>query len=327
MGNDVDQINRRNKCLQECAQADLKCEQVWIDYFEAGKISDRKARAEMKKCQKEHSDCIARCVPGVRHFDDDAKQHYKDLALECSGIAAVCMIAGAGAILLFEAPVAAGFMFAFSAGSIGMNFHFVSLEIDPIDPNFSKLPTPSLPKLPAVRPVRNTRLTASVAKAANAVLANQAQTIGLLNALRTALDRSDSAADAGDTSAEERQLKAARDFAKEVAEVLKDAMPLRLTLASQWTGPGLDFTISEQDALKLRDDLIINGFPRQFLDALKKLGVDQEEQDTLRQRLIISLASLSGFHQIRFRNLLTNRGLRAAEIGVISALEQFSRSQ
>jgi hypothetical protein len=89
----------------------------------------------------------------------------------------------------------------------------------------------------------------------------------------------------------------------------------------------LDFTISEQDALKLRDDLIINGFPRQFLDALKKLGIDQAGQDTVRQRLIIKLASLSGFHQIRFRNVLTDRGLRAAEIRSITDLELFSQSQ
>jgi hypothetical protein len=230
---EIDRIKRRDKCLQECGEELLACEKVWVDLFEAGKIATPRAQSEMRKCQREHSDCIVRCVPGARHFPDDAKHHYRDLALECAGIAAVCMIAGAGAILLFEAPVAAGFMFAFSAGSIGMNFHFVSLEVDPIDPNFSKLPTPSFPKLPAVRPVRNTRLTASVARAANAMLANQAKAIGLLKVLRTALDRSDSAADAGDTSAEERQLKAARDFAKKLAEALNDAMPLRLTLASQ----------------------------------------------------------------------------------------------
>jgi hypothetical protein len=321
----VDEIERQNRCLKACGEAFLASEQVWERLFDDKKITAERTLLEFKKCSKVHHVCCDECVPRRRRTSDEQKEFYDTLGTECLGIASVGTIAAVGAEVIFKAPAVGVVIILFSAGALAFALGYTLLLVDPIDPNFSQLPIPSFPKLPTVRP--NTRLPASVAKAANAVLANQAQGIGLLNALQTALDRSDSAADAGDTSAEERQLKAARDFAKKLADVLKDAMPLRSTLASLWTGPDLDFTILEQDALKLRDDLIINGFPRQFLDALKKLGVDQEDQESLRQRLIIRLASLSGFHQIRFRDLLTDRGLRAAEIGAITALEQFSRSQ
>ena len=320
-----DEIERQNRCLKACGDAFDAIEQVWARLFNDKKIPAERTLLEFKKCSKEHHQCCDKCVPRRRSADDEAKEAYSDLGNEYLGIAALGTIGAVGAEAIFEAPAVGVVIIIFSAAAGGLALAFTLLELDPIDPNFSKLPIPSFPKLPTVRP--NTRLPASVAKAANAVLANQAQGIGLLNALQTALDRADSAADAGDTSAEEQQLKAARDFAKKLADVLRDAMPLRSTLANLWTGPDLDFTILEQDALKLRDDLIINGFPRQFFDELKKLGVDQEDQESLRQRLIVRLASLSGFHQIRFRDLLTDRGLRAAEIGGITALEQFTRSQ
>jgi hypothetical protein len=321
-----DEIERQNRCLRACGDVFDAIEQVWERLFEDKKITAERTLLEFKKCSNVHHQCCDECVPRQRRASDEQKDLCDTLGNEFLGIASVGTIAAVGAEAIFKAPAVGVVIIIFSAGALAFCVGYtLRWAIDPIDPNFSKLPIPSFPKLPTVR--SDTRLPASVAKAANAVLANQAQGIGLLNALLTALDRSDSAADAGDTSAEERQLKAARDFAKELADVHKDAMPLRSTLASLWTGPDLDFTILEQDALKLRDDLIINGFPRQFLDALKKLGVDQKDQESLRQRLIIRLASLSGFHQIRFRDLLTDRGLRAAEIGAISALEQFSRSQ
>jgi len=130
---------------------------------------------------------------------------------------------------------------------------------------------------------------------------------------------------------------AARDFfeggwacgvvAKKVAKVFKDAMSLRLTLASKWTGPGLDFSISERDALQLRDQIIVNGFPSPFLDRLKELGVDGNDRDILLQRLIVELANLPSFRQISFPDLLVDPKLRAAVLGLASSLDQFSRSR
>ncbi len=109
--------------------------------------------------------------------------------------------------------------------------------------------------------------------------------------------------------------------------LFKDAMSLRLTLASKWTGPGLDFSISERDALQLRDQIIVNGFPSPFLDRLKELGVDGNDRDILLQRLIVELANLPSFRQISFPDLLVDPKLRAAELGLASSLDQFSRSR
>jgi len=201
------------------------------------------------------------------------------------------------------------------------------INIDPIDPNFSKVPVPSFPNLPAIRPVRNTGLTISVAQAIDAVIANEEKAIGLLTALRTALDRSDEAAKAGDEGAEKRQLNAARDFAKRVAEVFKQSAPLRSTLATKWKGPGLVSSISRKDALQTRENIIINGFSSPILDALKTLVVDKTDRDILLHQLIIELANLPVRSlQTGVRDLLRDAKLRAAEGRLIRSFEQFSRT-
>src|SRR5262245_2373120 len=134
------------------------------------------------------------------------------IALEIA--AGTSAIVSLGAETIFEAPAVADIAIGVAAAVMLIGFVAIALNQCPIDPHFSKVPIPSSPKLSAVRPVKDSGLTGSVARAANAVLANQAETIGLLNALLTALDRADGASHAGDTSAEDMQLTAARDFAK-----------------------------------------------------------------------------------------------------------------
>jgi len=324
----IDELKRVDECLRRCGAKFLACEDVWQKLATQKKITEARAFAEFRKCRKADRECRDACIPEKRRFGEGQKPFLSDATIELEGIAAVGIIAAVGAAALFGAPaIVFRIIVLFSGVAAGVGLGYQLLVVDPIDPNFSKLPIPSFPKLPTVRPIRNTRLPASFATAANAVQTNQAQAIGLLNAMRTALDRSNSAAFAGDTSAEERQLKAARGFAKKLADVYRDAGALRLKLASKWTGPGVDFTISAQDALKLRDDIIINDLPRQFFDALKMLGFDQKERDSIRQSLIISLANLQGLQQIRFRDLLIDPKLRAAEMGLITLFEQFSRSR
>jgi hypothetical protein len=204
-------------------------------------------------------------------------------------------------------------------------FVLLAVIIDPNEPNFTEVPVPSFPKLPPIRPVPNTGLTASVADAANAVIANQAEAIGLLKALVTALNRSDGAAEAGDENAEKRQLNAAHDFAKRVAKVFKDAAPLRSALASKWIGSDFNFSISTRKGLKLCDELMINGFPPPFVDTLKKLGVNQKDREALLQHMIGELGEVRSFPS--FRELLKDRKLRAAEVGLTRSFEQFSRSR
>src|SRR5262245_55372934 len=192
---------------------------------------------------------------------------------------------------------------------------------DPTDPNYSEVPVPKFPKLPPVKPVPNTGLTAAVASATNAVIANQAEAIGFLKALLTALDRSDEAAKARDTAAEERQEKAAQDFARNLAEIFKRSATLQLALANKWTGPDLNVSISQKDALKIRDDVIINGFSSQFLDILKKIEPNRKKRDALEKRIMIEIVKIPD-RSLRtgFRNVLKDAKLRAApeHIGFVS---------
>jgi hypothetical protein len=127
-----------------------------------------------------------------------------------------------------------------------------------------------------------------------------------------------------DASAKRRQLNAARDFAKKIANALKNAASLRSALASKWIAPDLDFSLSKEDALKVRDEIIFNGYPPVLLNVLKKVRVDQKGRD----QLIIELAKLpSGGLQKRFGVLLRHSKLRAAEVQLARFFERFSPSR
>jgi hypothetical protein len=323
----LDELKRQQECLRGCGDKYFKIEKYWSDLIEQKKIPYNIALAEFQKATQAHVECTEKCVPRRRRFDDAQKRDYLNGGLAWLGVGGITAIAAVGAgSEIFGSEGAAIVLAVIAAGFVGCALRTEILGLDPDDPNFTELPVPLFPTFPPVQPVQNTRLTASVAAAANAVTANQAQGIGLLNALLTALNRADSAADAGDASAEANQVEAAQGFAKQLANVLRGAASFRLTLASLWTGADLDFIIPKKEVITLRDDGFINGLPKQFLDTLTKLGFDQQDQDTIRQELIAQLVDLSGVTQVRFRDLLTDATLRAGEIGVISALEQFARS-
>jgi hypothetical protein len=323
---DLDEVIRQNKCLKACGDKYLAVEQFWVDLIDSRKIPVSLALAELQKATKAHVECTAKCVPQRRRFTDEEKKDFLNGGIALLGASGICVIAGVGAASeIFGSEGALAIIAAIGIAFAGAAIRTELLLLDPDDPNFTELPVPSFSTLPPVQPVQNTRLTASVAAAANAVTANQAQGIGLLNALLTALNRADSAADAGDKAAEAKQVQAAQGFAKQLANVLRDAASLRLTLAGLWTGADLDFIIPKKDVITYRDDAFIKGFPTQFLDSLTKLGFDQQDQDTIRQELIVQLADVSGVTQVRFRDLLTDAKLRAGEIGIISALERFAR--
>jgi hypothetical protein len=323
----IDEILRQNECLEEHALALGECLAAWRRLYERNPqtVDPAVISKGMDRCRDAHDLLNKQCQPERRHFTDGQKPHIRDASLEFAGIAVISSIAGVGAATLFEAPAVGGYMLGFGACSAVAGWVFALMHVDPIDPNFTEVPVPSFPKLPPVRPVPNTGLTASVADAANAATANQAEAIGLLNALVIALNRSDGAAEAGDASAERRQLNAARDFAKKIGNALKHAAPLRSALARKWTGPDLDFSISKRDGLKLCDELMINGFPSPFLDALKKLGVRGKDRDALCCNLIGTLGKLENFP--KFRDLLKDRKLRATEAGLTRTFQQFSRSR
>jgi hypothetical protein len=322
----IDEINRLNDCLRGCADRLSACLNAWKDFADRNpKLDPNIARLGMQACSDAHFIDIQKCGIDRRHFTDDQKEGFETASLELGLIGWVGGITALGALTVFAAPLAAGVILGVSMSCVVAQFSLMALSMDPNDPNFTTVPVPSFPKLPPIRPVPNTGLTASVADAANAVIANQAQAIGLLNALVTALNRSDGAAEAGDENAEKRQLKAAHDFAKKLAKVFKDAAPLRSALASKWKGHDLNFSISKRDGLKLCDELMINGFPPPFVDVLKKLGVNRKDRNALLERMIGELGKVRKFP--RFRDLLKDRKLRAAEVRLTRSFEQFSRSR
>jgi hypothetical protein len=321
----IDEIELENACHKKCREGLSACLEAWREFDKRNPKADpRIARLGMLACSDAHFIADGQCGRGRRHFPDALKRGFYNASLASFITSGVSAIGGMGAVTLFAAPVVGGFLIGFGAACAVVGWTIALLDIDPNDPNFTEVPVPSFPKLPPIRPVPNTGLTASVADAANAVMANQAEAIGLLNALITALNRSDGAAEAGDKNAEKRQLKAARDFAKNLAKVFKNAAPLRSALASKWKGPDLDFSISTRKGLKLVDELMVNGSPP-LVDTLKKLGASQKDRDVILQRMIGELGKVRNFP--RFRELLKDRKLRAAEVGLTRSFEQFSRSE
>jgi hypothetical protein len=289
----IDEILLRNKCLRACQQAYTQLEDLYEDLYYSGKIPAGMALAVFALAREIHTECMAGCPQIRRHFTDAQKRKFESLKYVSYGVAAGAALGVIAALLLAPpaaALVASGALMGLSAGGLVYR-HNGKLSRDPIDSNFSEVPVPTFPQLPPIQPVPNTGLTASFAGAMNAVIANQAEAVGLLNALVTALDRSDGAAKAGDKSAEKRQLKAARDFAKKIAKVYRQSGPLRLALARKWKGADLDFSISKQKATQVRDETIINGFPSQFLDTLKKFKLDKKDQDAALQDLTLSWRS------------------------------------
>src|SRR5262245_59888930 len=321
----IDEIELENACHKKCQLGLDACLEAWKEWDKRHKKADPNiARLGMENCVNAHFIADAQCG-GRRRFSDDVKRGLFNGAAASFGIGGVCLISGMGALTLFAAPLVGTAILSFGAAFAVVGWACALLEMDPNDPNFAEVPVPSFPKLPPIRPVPNTGLTALVADAANAVMANQAEAIGLLNALITALNRSDGAAEAGDKNAEKRQLNAARDFAKKLAKVFKNAASLRSALASKWKGPDLDFSISKRKGLKLVDDLMMNGFPPPLVDTLKKLGANQKDRDVILQRMIGDLGKVRNFP--RFRELLKDRKLRSAEVGLTRSFEQFSRSE
>lgn len=318
----IDEIERHAACLKQKQQDLDACLVAWKNLRNRNpQIDPNIVRLGSLACSDGHHEAIKQCRMQRRYFPE--KWGFPVAAMMAAFTGGISGIFGTVAV--FAAPAAAGIFIGFGACCVVVAWTIALLDIDPNDPNYTEVPVPSFPKLPPIRPVPNTGLTASVADAANAVIANQAEAIGLLNALLTALNRCDGAAEAGDKNAEKRQLKAARDFAKRVAKVFKNAAPLRSALASKWKGPDLDFSISKRNGLKAVDELMINGFPPPFVDKLKKLGVNRKDRDVILQRMIGDLGKVRNFP--RFQELLKDRKLRAAEVGLTRSFEQFSRSE
>jgi hypothetical protein len=325
----IDEIQRQNKCLRRCGNEFLDFENMIVDLHYGGKMPLGEALARLAEARGLHEQCLERCIPIGRYFTNAQKVKFEKCRNAGFAFTAAGLLAGA---LIFESRglAAAAPSFLISGGLLAYTGHYLELAEDPIDSNFSEVPVPTFPQFPAVQPVPNTGLNASVAAATDAVMANQAQGIGFLNALVTALNRSDGAAKAGDEAAEKRQLKAARDFAKKIAKIIKDSISLRSTLATKWKGPGLDFPISKADALQVRDAIVLGGFPSPFLDVLETAGIDETYRKISLQRLRVELTKLQ-IRRTTFRKLFTDflrdPKLRTAELGAASSLEQFSRSE
>src|SRR5262249_20294831 len=93
------------------------------------------------------------------------------------------------------------------------------LASDPPDPNFQVVAQPVTPTVPLVQPSGD--LSKFQADAFNALLMNETKQIGLERAIATAINRANTARQAGASTFEDMQLHAAHMFAAQVAGLLR----------------------------------------------------------------------------------------------------------
>ncbi len=146
---------------------------------------------------------------------------------------------------------------------------------DPPDPNFRNIPTPRPPHVPQFR---------GVPRAFNALLKNEAQIIGLLNAIATCTNRASGAEQANQPRFEARQLRAAAKYRSQLAQLLVKDVGLRLVVSAELTAAGvLPATITAAQAMQFRQSVMSNGLPPAMLATLQSLGTEPQSITNITQ--------------------------------------------
>ncbi|MBI3461392.1 hypothetical protein HY009_10735, partial [Candidatus Acetothermia bacterium] len=159
------------------------------------------------------------------------------------------------------------------------------LAADPPDPNYTEIAQPVTPPFTPIT-TQDPTLQKFV-DAFNALLLNQAQTIGLDEALLHAMERAQGAYQAHDAFWQFQQLNAAAQFASQLATLLKAQTTLPSTIQKEWKNAGVpNISLTKDDVARLQNSINTQGFPKEILDALAKLNVNQATIDQLKQQLL-----------------------------------------
>jgi hypothetical protein len=189
----IDEIRRQHKCVEQCGKEFSKVDEALRKAYDDKQITLEQTLAGMHEARQVHDDCCKECVPRRRRFTDKQKDEFAAaFGAEILGIV-TGVVVGGFLMGVGKTRYVGLFVLTVTAGHTLTRVKLGKIPPDPLDPKFPKVPVPSAPQLTAIRRAVNSGLPGSVDRAGNAVLANQAKTIGLLDAFVTALNRSDSA--------------------------------------------------------------------------------------------------------------------------------------
>jgi hypothetical protein len=217
----------------------------------------------MKRCGDAHEACVKACdlikakqpVLPLKPFTEEEKNRAAKCSYVFEGCAAVC---GVCALLLTGG--AAAFLVA-SGGTLfyaGLASVFGYISTDPVDPNYKKVPE--------IKPKDLLKLMKYRGKVSGALkrwLDLVATSMALGDALYLCINRAQGAAAEQDAAVEGKQLKAARAYARRLADLLdKEEEALQAAIKAERLESSLrDVKVSKSDAAQLANQVLLQGWP------------------------------------------------------------------
>ncbi len=146
------------------------------------------------------------------------------------------------------------------------------LALDPSDPNFTQIATPVTPSIPPAGPADG--IPAAVIAAANALIQNDAQTVGVEQALLTTLNREQGALDAGNTFWATQQGNAAVRYLGQLAQLFPQMASLITQFQAALTAANLTLSVTPDQVLNFESELAALGFSATETANLQMFGAD-----------------------------------------------------
>jgi hypothetical protein len=198
--------------------------------------------------------------------------------------------------------------------------------LDPPDSDFRVIPVPVVRTVPGQPFAAGATYNAAQAAALNALLTNEEETIALLIAMQTAINRAQGATIARDADWEQRQIDAAQGFAAQISTRLAQEPTLSAAFADAMQAGGLNVTLTSSDVTTFEGKLKTTGLPTAVQQALAALGVDAAGQDAVRMITAsqnpATVASLggTGFQFLRASTVTTAQTSLATSLTAYSTL-------
>jgi hypothetical protein len=155
------------------------------------------------------------------------------------------------------------------------------LALDPSDPNFMVLCSPTIPALPL-----ETGAGPAV-DALNALIALEEQAYGYAGAIAVCIDRAQGAVDAGNAFWEAQQMQAMNVYLGQLTALLTQYPALLTNAVTQMQLAGVSFTVTPLDAFVFEFQVVVSGLPTTLADTLTALGADQATKNQIRQLLFV----------------------------------------
>ncbi|HKW77104.1 MAG TPA: hypothetical protein VJN64_16345 [Terriglobales bacterium] len=155
----------------------------------------------------------------------------------------------------------------------GNSYYAGSKGIDPPDPNFTVIVQPQIPTLTPI--VAQPGISQQMADALNALNTNNVKVIAYAQAAITSMNRTQSAADAGDGADETAQFQAEQSYSATEDTLIAAEPGLLANLQNAWIASGSgSVTVSPFDVLNSEFKVIDNGFPASVTQLLRQAGLD-----------------------------------------------------